>query len=99
MKTLLVSLCDTRAKMWYSPFPARSEAEALRMFREALSDANGLAGKYPEDFSLFVVGTWDADIGEVLGGDARLLTRGDILLEKIRTVKAEAESMDLFVES
>lgn len=82
--SLLVALYDMKSQLWYTPFPARSEEEAMRMFGEALKDRQGsLAAQYPADFSLYVIGTWDAESGEVGAVDHKLITTGDALLRLI----------------
>lgn len=39
----------------------RADPEAIRAFAEIARDENTKIGKYPEDYALFKVGTWDGD--------------------------------------
>lgn len=59
------SVFDKKTGSWDNPFTARTHGEAERMFSGALKDNQTLIGQYPEDFSLWHVGTFDPVSGIV----------------------------------
>lgn len=81
---LLVALHDVKSGMWYTPMNVRTEAEAVRVFGEALRDPNGLCGKYPADFGIFHVGDYDVSAGRITAlDDPRCLMMGDALVRRL----------------
>jgi len=67
MQLGMYTVFDTKAGAYLRPFFARTNAEAIRMFSDTVSDANSLIAKHPEDFSLFKVGEYDEVTGVVSG--------------------------------
>lgn len=81
---LLVALHDRKAGLWYTPMNVRTEAEAVRVFGEALRDPNGMCGKYPSDFGIFHVGDYDPTAGRIVAlDDPRCLIMGDALVRRL----------------
>lgn len=66
MKHLLFSIYDSKAETFYKPIPDISVGSMLRNFQELSNDKNTVVGKHPEDFTLFQIGEWDDDKGEVI---------------------------------
>jgi len=60
----LFSVYDMAAKRYMDPFPAPTIEFALRGFKDAVGTADHQFAKYPEDYSLFHVGTFDPELGE-----------------------------------
>ena len=54
---------DNKLGIYTPPFIARVDAEAIRMVLAACRDPNTTVAQYPDDFSLFCVGTWDEEKG------------------------------------
>jgi hypothetical protein len=55
----IFSVYDSKAEFYLFPMVFKSKGEAIRSFTAAASDKETNIGKYPEDFVLFEVGTFD----------------------------------------
>ena len=64
MKKLL-SIYDRKVQSYSVPFGVEFEAEGIRFFDDLCRNSDGMIGKYPEDFDLYLVGTMDCRTGEV----------------------------------
>lgn len=62
---------DAAADRYIDPFAAPTMEVALRGFREACENPEHHFGKYPEDYSLWHVAHFDADLGVMTGITAR----------------------------
>lgn len=63
----LYSLYDVKAGVYNSPVLFRNDDEALRVMSDSLSSSNmSLVSSHPEDFSLFRIGHFDDETGEIL---------------------------------
>ena len=56
------SIFDKKAKTYASPFPALNDSVAIRMVSVSATGESLLA-QYPEDFSIFRVGTFSEETG------------------------------------
>lgn len=59
MKTILFSTYDAKSKCFSAPFSMLTIGMALREFEEASRNPNSILSKYPNDFSLYEIGTYD----------------------------------------
>jgi len=59
MKLKMFSVFDSKVAAYMNPFFARSTAEAIRMFSDAVGNPQQGFCKHPEDYTLFEVGSWD----------------------------------------
>lgn len=66
MKWFVFSVYDQASNVHDKPFVARSEGEAVRMFRDACKDENTVLGNHPEDFMLKELGMYDDNEGLLL---------------------------------
>jgi len=55
----MFTVYDSKAEMYLRPFTMTSTGEAVRGFITTLNDSNTEFGKYPADFTLFEIGTFD----------------------------------------
>jgi len=55
---VVCSIRDAKAD-FHQPFFVKTKGEALRGLMDILSDPNSNIHKYPEDFALFYLGTFD----------------------------------------
>lgn len=55
----MFSVYDVKSESFSKPFYALTKGEAIRIFTEAANDTSSNIGKYPEDFSLFDLGSFD----------------------------------------
>lgn len=54
---------DTKSCIFGNPFTSQNKMTALRDFQAAAADPQSQISKYPEDFILFEIGTFDEDKG------------------------------------
>jgi len=54
---------DAKAEVYNTPFFQKSHGEAERSFMELVKDKNSLVAKYPEDFDLYYLGTYNSISG------------------------------------
>lgn len=65
------SLYDVKALSYSPPFFAAAHGLATRMVMELASDHSTSVGRHPADFTLYCVGRFDTDTGQVLPASAR----------------------------
>lgn len=65
MKQLLVSVLDLKAQYFSSPMTAKTDAEAVRLFTDAINQHDTSLHQHPEDYTLYKVAFFDTDTGEV----------------------------------
>lgn len=63
MKVLTVY--DSKAEAYLPPFYMRTTAEAIRAFEATCNDTESNMSRYPEDYTLFEIGDWDDDKGNI----------------------------------
>ena len=61
MKFGIYSVRDTATGTYNAPFIAQTNAQAMRQFGDLAQEQNTNVNKHPDDFELFLVGTWDDD--------------------------------------
>ncbi len=59
MQTTIFTVYDDKAEAYLPPFFLNTVGEALRAFSELANDPNHAFCKYPSDFTLFQIGTFD----------------------------------------
>lgn len=62
MNYILVSCKDVKSNLFTPPVPFRSEEEAIRAYGEAIP-RDPMLSKYPADFELYSVASWDNESG------------------------------------
>ena len=72
MKQPLYALFDSKAKAWLPPFLGNSDEDAKLSFAVLCRDADHPVGRHPADYTLFRVGEWDTDSGEMLPMEAKI---------------------------
>lgn len=66
MDTEIFSVYDSAAKRYLDPFVAPTVEMALRGFRSAVNKAGHQFNEYPSDYTLFHIGSFSAERGEVV---------------------------------
>lgn len=61
----IFSVFDSKAEAFTAPFVAKTRGLAVRMFEELVNQEGHQFCKFPEDYTLFVIGNWDEVKGEV----------------------------------
>lgn len=73
----MYSILDFKSSLWSPPFVCRHNVEATRMFERLMSDKDSVPAKYPSDFSLYQIGSFDEETGEVCSVSHSFLNCGD----------------------
>lgn len=78
MKINLYALRDNKVGTFNPPVKIQNDAAAIRMFGDMVQrDTDSIVGQHPEDFSLWFVGTFDDESGELSQTDlVRSLANG-----------------------
>lgn len=77
----IFSVFDSKAAFFGNPFVDQREASAIRAFRDAVNkpDENNGFFRHPEDYSLFLLGVFDNETGEIeCGKPLNLITASAI---------------------
>lgn len=81
---LLVSIKDRAIDAFQPLGNVRAEGEAIRVFKDMLADTNTPQGKHPDDYDLYIVGTFDDQTGYVEPeGKPRKLADGKTIKETL----------------
>lgn len=62
----LYSVRDVKAQTFCNPFASLNDQTARRDFAHAAQDKTHGIGQNPEDYSLYLVGTFDDESGEIV---------------------------------
>lgn len=81
------SVFDTAASRFLEPFFAPTVEFAIRSFREAVNSSGHQFNKFPEDYTLFHVGAFDAEKGEFTVVSPRSLGVGITFLAKMEVME------------
>lgn len=57
---------DKKAAVYCLPFTSQSDGTAMRDFHAAANDPSSHVHKYPADFELFRLGSYDSDSGVIV---------------------------------
>lgn len=60
----ICTVYDSKAEAYFTPMFFKNRAEAVRSFTEAAMDKATMLGKYPADFTMFELGTYDELTGK-----------------------------------
>lgn len=71
MKTPMFSVYDSKAEAYLPPFLSQNANVAIRSMRQAISDPNHSFCKHAEDYTLFEVGTFDDNTGDVINTEPK----------------------------
>jgi len=61
----MFSIRDTKAEIFNPPFFKHTHGEAERDFSTLVNDEKSMPSKYPEDYDLYYVGTYDDQTGKL----------------------------------
>ena len=67
VKLNMYAIYDRCSGVYDRPFPSHGDNSAIRAFHDNAANPQGFIGKYAEDFTLFRIGTWEDDKGELVG--------------------------------
>lgn len=72
MKLQVYSVRDAKGEVFNTPFFQKTHGEAERSFRQLVTDEKSMVNKYPEDFDLYHLGTYDDQLGTIQSLDTPL---------------------------
>lgn len=61
----MFSIRDAKGEIFHPPFFKKTHGEAERDFAQLVRDEKSMAFKFPEDFDLYYVGTYDDSTGKI----------------------------------
>lgn len=85
------SVYDTKAAAYFPPFFLPKQAQAVRAFQQCVNDPKHQWGAFPQDYTLFLIGLFDDDTGQLQCLAPRSLGNG---LEHLK--KMEDNNLDMF---
>lgn len=65
----IYSVYDQKSEIWSNPMFMRANGEAVRAFMDAVRNPDTMISKYPEDYTLFQIGTFDEVTGVLMPVD------------------------------
>lgn len=65
MKLVLFCIHDSKGKLYGPPFAKAHRGDAERTFAQLTADPQSQIKQFPEDFSLYEVGTFDQNTGKI----------------------------------
>ena len=100
MNKILTAVFDAAVGQFTDPISVRSEMEALRSFTQFVNDPQSDFNRFAEDYTLFSIGEFDPDTGELikyntptkLGHAVSLLTRAPSQGEQVDFVDEEGSA-------
>lgn len=77
MQSIICSMYDSKQEVYLRPFFSPNEVSAMRGFSDLINKpSEDLPYHHPEDFSLFLVGTWSDVKGAIIGCSPKCLANG-----------------------
>lgn len=73
MSLIICTVYDSKAEAYLRPFFAQSKGAAIRSLTDTVNsqDDGNMVAMHPEDYSLFVVGSWDENTGLLEKSDGK----------------------------
>lgn len=65
MELKAFSIRDAKAEIFNPPFFTKTHGEAERTFTELVRDEKTMVGKYPDDYDLYFIGSYDDQTGKI----------------------------------
>ena len=97
----IYAIYDEKAESYNTPFPIQTDGLAKRSFDDACKDVRTDLYKYPGDFTLYCIATWDDNKGQFeniipprfIAKNVRI-NHVEVELEKIEKMIDEKETKD-----
>lgn len=87
MKLNMYSIFDTGSGIYLRPFFMQSDGQATRSFGDIAQDKDHDIGKHPEDYTLFKLGLFDDNTGEIVSWPPEKIATALELVAQRRKVK------------
>ena len=65
MSMVMCSIYDAKAEAFMSPMTFQAKGQAVRSFADAVNKEDSEFNKHPEDYSVFLLGTFDPKMGKI----------------------------------
>lgn len=65
MQKLLCTVLDSKSAIYSAPFSSINRQTAMRDFAHAAQEPNSQMAKFPEDFRLYALGSFDDNTGQI----------------------------------
>ena len=86
----LYTVYDRKSKAFFSPFTSENDDTAKRMLASSVNSSGTMISQYPEDYDLFMIGSFSETTGCVTGvTPAEFVCRLDSLRVSAPVVSAE----------
>lgn len=72
----LYSVRDVKVERFFPPFAQRNQLEAQRTFLDMCQDHRTPISKHPEDYTLYEIGSFNPETGEIAPMLARVVLHG-----------------------
>lgn len=69
MEHKIYSIRDAKGEVFNSPFYKKTHGEAERDFKTLVNDDKSVVNKYPDDFDLYYLGTYEDVSGKLIALD------------------------------
>lgn len=90
MKLNFYSIYDVATGAYMRPFLMPADAAAERAFKGLALDAEHDIGKHPEDYTLFKVGIFDDNTGQIIAFDPEKVVTALALVSASRNIKKDS---------
>ena len=61
----LFTIWDSKVQAYMDPWPSPTPESAIREFKLQINKPGTMLNQWPEDYTLFLIGEWDAATGEI----------------------------------
>jgi hypothetical protein len=93
MKLFVYAVFDRASGIYDRPWPAHSDEAAMRGFGDVCKNPDAPIGQHPEDYTLFRIGTWDDNKGEIVGEAPEKVVNGaEVLAKEKRPLEAVVDA-------
>jgi hypothetical protein len=75
VKHVICAIYDSATEAYMRPWTAQSEGQAMRIFSDEVFRPDSEIGKHKEDYSLFLIGTFNDGSGELEVPEFKCLAR------------------------
>lgn len=89
MKLHAYTIFDVASGIYMRPFFSQADGQAIRGFKDIALDKDHEIGKHPEDYTLFRIGDFNDNTGEIRSDLIEKLINGSEVLAEARQVNQE----------
>ncbi len=87
MHLKIFTIYDSATGIYQPPLSFRAPGEALRFWKHLVTNADTQVGKNPEDFSLYMIGTYNDNTAEYEGSMKTCIQTGEEALSEARNIQ------------